>query len=445
MRAPDPNPRLEDEPLHRLHRRMRFVSAALATLLGFTGLPAAEPRAKSHLAFRQETLAAYQRKDYAAARAALLAALELRPDSPRYLHHLAAVSALAGDEKSALEYLRKLAALGVATAVERDADFARLQGKPEFNRVLQQLAANREPRGAAEVFAELPGRTGIIEGLAWRPRTDELFLSDVHHRCIWRRDRDGRITRYTEEGDEELLGIFGLALDEERNSLWAAMAALPEMSGFTAELKGRAALAEINLATSAVRRVIPVPGDGRDHGLGDVLVAPDGTVYATDSLAPIIWQLVPGEAELVKLVESPDFVSLQGLVLAGRTLIVADYANGLFAIDVKEGSVRALHPPPNATLLGLDGLLAVAGGILAVQNGVTPQRALRIGLSADRQTITEVKVLAAALPHFHDLTLVSAVAGRPAVIAGAGWDAAEAAKGKTPAAHTVRIFHLDLP
>lgn len=425
---------------------MRLVPSALFAAFLLAGfLPAAEPAPKTHLDYRKEAVAAYQRKDYAAARKALLAALELRPDSPRYLHNLAAVCALTGDEKAAIDYLRRLAALGVVTAVERDADFASLQGKPDFARVLQQLAANRDPQGEAEVFAELPGRTGIIEGIAYRPRTGDVFLSDVHNRCIWLRDRSGRLTRYTEESDEELLGFFGLAVDEERNALWATMTALPEMSGFTAEMKGRSALVEFDLTTSRLRRVIPVPGDGRDHGLGDLLVARDGTVYATDSMAPIIWQLVPGEAELVKFVESRDFGSLQGMVHSDRTLIVADYTNGLFAVDTQDGTVRAFAPPANATLLGIDGLLAIPGGILAVQNGVTPQRVLRLALSPDLKSITQVSVLAAALPNFTDLTLTAAVEGRPAVIAGAGWDLFDSARAKAPPAHTVRIYHLNLP
>ena len=154
--------------------------------------------------------------------------------------------------------------------IERDPDLASLQGTPEFARILHEFAAKRAPQGEAEIVAELPGRTGIIEGIAFRERTGDLFLSDVHHRCIWRRDREGRVARFTAE-DEELLGIFGIAIDEPRNTLWAAMSAVPEMAGYTPEMKGYAALAEFNLATSELRRVIPVPVDGREHGLGDLV------------------------------------------------------------------------------------------------------------------------------------------------------------------------------
>src|SRR4051812_6262303 len=243
----------------------RFASSALVLVSLF----AAEPGAKTHLEFRADAETAYQRKDYAEARDAMQAALALRPDSPRYLHTLAAFSALTGDAKAAFGYLHRLTALGIATNVERDPDFASLQGTPEFLKVIGELAANRAPQGAAEVVAELPNRTGVIEGIAFRERTGDVFLGDVHHRCIWRRDREGRIARWTAE-DDEVLGIFGVAIDEPRNTVWAAMTALPEMSDFTPDLKGVAGLASFNLLTSELRRVVEVPGDGRDHGIGDL-------------------------------------------------------------------------------------------------------------------------------------------------------------------------------
>jgi hypothetical protein len=424
---------------------MRFlVVLALASIAAPAPLASAQREEKSHLDYRAEADAAYHRRNYAAALEAAAAALQLRPDSPRYLHNLAALSALTGDEAAAMGYLRRLAALGVAVPVERDPDFATLQGKPAFLQVLQSFAAHREPRGEAEVVAELPGRTGILEGIAFRGRTGDVFFGDVHHRCIWRRDRTGQVTRFTAE-DDELLGVFGLALDEPRNRLWAAMTAIPEMAGFTPELKGRAALAEFNLATSELIQVVPIPNDGRDNGLGDLLVAPDGTVYATDSLAPVIWQLAPGAEEVEKVVDSPLFASLQGLVLSERTLLVADFSNGLFAVDLPTGNITALVPPRNTTLLGIDGIVAVPGGIVAVQNGVEPQRVLRIGLSPDLQSVTDVTVLAAALPHLGDLALITLINDRPTFIAGAGWDGFDPARARQPAAHTVRVFQVNLP
>jgi sugar lactone lactonase YvrE len=418
---------------------MRWLLPAI-----FLSAPLIAAPAKSHLDFRREAEAAYQRKDYPAARAATADALKLRPDSPRYLYNLAALCALLGQPAEAIDYLRRLTALGVVMPVQRNRDFASLQGTPEFFKILQAFSANGEPRGAAEVWAELPGRTGIIEGIAFRDRTGDVFLSDVHHRCIWRRDRNGHITRFTDD-DEDYVGIFGLAIDEPRNTLWAAMTALPEMAGFEADMKGYAALAEIDLTKGELRRVIAVPADGRDHGLGDVLLAGDGTVYVTDSMAPVIWQLAPGAEELQKVVDSPIFTSLQGMALLEKRLLVSDYSNGLFTVDIPTGDINALTPPPNTTLLGIDGIVRVGDTLIAVQNGIEPQRMLQIKLSPTWTGIVEVTVLAAAIPNLTDLGLATIANGLPTVIAGTGWDGFDPKNARQPPAHAVRLFQVALP
>jgi len=65
---------------------------------------------------------------------AFAAALKLRPDSPRYLYNVAAMSALSGDPAAAISHLRQLAMLGVHLPAQQDADFASLQGQPRSSR-----------------------------------------------------------------------------------------------------------------------------------------------------------------------------------------------------------------------------------------------------------------------------------------------------------------------
>jgi hypothetical protein len=174
------------------------------------------------------------------------------------------------------------------------------------------------------------------------------------------------------------------------------------------------------------------------------VVAPDGTVYASDSKAHVIWHLAPGAEDLQKLAESPAFGSLQGLAFVDRALIVADFSNGLFSVDLGTRESTPLAPPKNTTLVGIDGLVAIPGGLIATQNGVEPQRVLRIRLDSTQRTITEVTVLAAGQPGLTDLSLVTLVNDVPTVVAGAGWDLMDAAKAKVPPAHTVRVFQVRL-
>jgi sugar lactone lactonase YvrE len=309
---------------------------------------------------------------------------------------------------------------------------------------VRTINGHRQPRGRAALAFELPAMTGIVEGLAYRPATSEYFFGDVHHRCVWRRGPDGAVARFSAAG-AVLLGVFGLAVDEANHRLWLATSALPEIADYTPALKGQGALCTLDLTSGKVLRTYPLPADGRDHCLGDLLVAPDGTVYVTDSVAPVIWRLTPGADTLEPFVESPGFMSLQGLglVAGGSKLLVADYGNGLVLVDLASRQIRALAPPPDATLLGLDGLVVSGSDIIAVQNGLEPQRVVRIRLNAAADAVVGVAVLAAALPGFDDLTLITLVNGRPRVIAQSGWAGFDSPRA-TPPPHAVRIMTVGL-
>jgi len=388
--------------------------------------------------------AAYGRRDFVAARAAVTAALALQPDSPRLLHNLAALQSLTGEPASALATLRRIARLGVAPAIERDPDLASLQGTPAFRAVAGEFATLREPLGQTQTFAELPGRTGILDAVVFRERTSDLFLGDARLRCIWRRDRDGRVTRFTDE-DQDLLGVVALAIDEPNRTLWAGLSALPEMEGYTSAAKGRAALVAFSLVNGELLRTIDLPEDGRDHGVGALLVDAEGTLYATDSRAPVIWKVGLGAEEPEVVASSPAFLHLQGLLLQERHLLVADQEQGLFRVELAGGAVTALPPPRDTTLVGLGTLLRAPGGIVAVQGGVTPPRVLKIELSAGGDAVTTVTVLARALPHLEDLAGATLVEGLPTVIAGSGWEVPPAAPGQTTRGHAVRLLQVALP
>jgi hypothetical protein len=406
---------------------------------------ASAPPPQSHLDWRREAAQARARADFPAYLAATEAALSLRPDSPRYLLDLAGACALTGRPADALAALRRLAALGIFLPVETAPDLALLRNQPGFAEIARAMAANRQPRGHAAPVFELPAMTGIIEGLAYRPATGEFFFGDVHHRCVWRRGRDGTVTRFS-SSDGGLLGVFNLAVDEPRHLLWISTSALPEMSGYSEALKGRAALCGLDLATGRAVRTYPLPADGRNHCLGDLLLAPSGIVYLTDSFAPVVWQLRPGADQLEVLVESPVFGSLQGLglVAGGGKLLVTDYANGIFTIDLATQAVAALSPPAGTTLLGLDGLVVSGPDIIAVQNGVEPQRVVRIRLNARADAVTGFGVLAAALPGLDDLTLITLVAGRPRVVAQSGWAAFDHPQS-VPPPHAVLLMDIGPP
>lgn len=418
------------------------TSALLANVI----VAAAElPSAAQAMRLAREGAAAAEANDTATYLARMEAAAALRPDFPRILVNLAAAQVAAGQPDDALATLERLAAMGMSSPVEKSDDFAALRPRPEFKALVKKLAANLYPKGQGEVAFSLRDVTGLIEGIAWREKTDQFYFGDVNGRAVWRRDKDGRLSRLTPEGDK-LLGVFGLAIDEANGALWAATSAVPAMRGFTPEQDGTAALAEIDLETGAVRRTLPVmrrAGDRYSHVLGDLALAADGAVWVTDSGGPVLWRLAPGGAALEPAVEHAEFLSLQGIaLLPGGVAVLADHANGLLRVDLGTRDVRRLEPPPGTTLIGLDGLaLAPTGELLAIQNGLRPNRVLRLEFEGVAEAIATVTVIESG-----HLTMAAPSLGCIAgggdfhFIGNAGWTRFEDTGGQPSMPRSVPIF-----
>jgi len=421
----------------------------LALLMGQLSL-AQESDAAKAMALAREAAEAAAGGDLATYLARMKEAVALRPDFPRMLVNLAAAQVANDLPEEAVATLEQLAVLGLSSPVEKSAEFVAVRDRRDFQAVARKLAANLQSKGQGQIAFSLREVTGLIEGIAWREKTGDFFFGDVNGRAVWRRKPDGSLQRFSPDGDE-LLGVFGLAVDEIGGALWLATAAVPAMSGFAPEMDGMAALVQLDLDSGVVREIVAVPhagGGGGSHVFGDLALGRDGSVFVTDSGAPIIWHLAPGAHALELLVESEEFISLQGIVVSreGTELVVADHANGLLAIDLGSRSIRRLEAPPHTTLIGLDGLaLALNGDVVAIQNGLRPNRVLRIGLSANAGQIEGVEVLESG-----HLTMAApslgciAVDGQFFYIGNAGWTRFENTEGRPSEPRTVPIFRTRL-
>ncbi len=399
-----------------------------------------------HRVLMREAAAAAKAGDTAMVIAKFEAARALRPDYPRVIYNLARAYTAAGRRDDAMVQLQELAAMGLDFDIAQDDALAALRGRADYAALTMAFAAARASTGADEMAWAITGMDGIIESVATHPVTLENFFGDVRNRCIWYRDTSGpsAVMKIFSAETDGLLGVFALKFSADGQTLWASSSALPEMKGYSETDKGRAFLAAYDLETRKLRRTYPLPADGREHVLGDFVLSADGSVFVSDSTAPVIWRLSPGGDHLQKWLEHGDFLSLQGLTFSpdGRRLIVADYANGLWSIDTSSHAVRLLPPPPHATLFGIDGLYAAPGGLIAVQNGVNPTRILRLALGADGQP-TEVRILRSGHPAMSDVALGQVFNGHFDFVGNSGWALYDDPKA-TPAPRDVLILSTRL-
>jgi sugar lactone lactonase YvrE len=361
------------------------VAAQTSAPDGGRSSPVADSAAMARAAYGR-AIAAYRKKDIATARTEMARAAAAWPTQQAYLENSLGLAALAHDTVDVARWLDRLAGLGIGRGAPDDSSFRRLAGAPVYEAALQRLKAATAPVPRSHVRLTLADTLLYPEGVAFDSRTARWFVGSVRQRRIVVVERDGTAHDFVRPAADGIGGVFGMAVDEARRTLWVATTSLARMQDFAVTDSGRVGVYGYDIDTGRLRRHVWAPRDSSvSHTFGDVAVAPNGDVYASDSQAPWIFRLAAGGDSLERFATHPLFRSLQGMAVTpdGATMYVADYSHGLMRLDLRSRSVTPLRVPPNVTLLGVDGLYLHRGALIGVQNGVAPARIARFCLDAD--------------------------------------------------------------
>jgi sugar lactone lactonase YvrE len=334
-------------------------------------------------------VAAYRQKDIATARIEMARAAAAWPTQQAYLENSLGLAALAHDTADVARWLDRLARLGIGSGVA-DSSFRGFAGAPAYEAAVQRLEAATAPVPRSHVRLTLADTMMHPEGVAFDPRTGRWFVGSIRQRRVMVVERDGTPHDFVHPAADGIGGVFGMAVDEARRTLWVATTSLPRMQDFAVTDSGRVGVYGYDVDTGRLRRRAWAPRDSSvSHTFGDVAVAPNGDVYASDSQAPWLFRLAAGGDSLERFATHPLFRSLQSMAVTpdGMTMYVADYSHGLMRVDLRSHlrsrAVTRLRAPPDVTLLGVDGLYLHRGALIGVQNGIAPARIARFCLDAD--------------------------------------------------------------
>ena len=281
-----------------------------------------------------------------------------------------------------------------------------------------------EPFGGYQQVAALPGTHAMPEALAYDNASSRLFVGTV---------RDGRIlvhdgeqwTTFAEPSTvPDLMAVFSLLVDRERNQLIVATGMTRQYRHFSDNLRGRTAIVRLDLESGdhiSTHRVMP---GSMPHLLGSLVLADDGTVFAADTASPLIFRLRPEDAQPQIYFGTQGLISLRGLALDPnrQLLYVADYDLGIFVVPADNANQAwKLGVPDTLNEGGIDGLYWWDDHLVAIQNGISPQRVVRMALAEDGRSVSGVAPVVAALEPF-DVPTYGAMRGSELVfLAGSHW------------------------
>ena len=192
--------------------------------------------------------------------------------------------------------------------------------------------------------------------------------------------------------------------------------------GYRPERKGKSALLKFDLeAFRLIKRY--EPGDGKEHALGDMTVASNGDAYVSDGLSGDVYVVKHDNDKLTPLVPAGVFVSPQTPALnkSESILYVPDYAEGIAAIQLATGKIQWLRTTTPLALEGIDGLYWTETGLIATQNGTSPERVVRFHFR-NESVLDSFKVIEANWPGLGDPTHGVLVGNVFYFIVNSGWD-----------------------
>lgn len=368
---------------------------------------------------RAELVAAYEAQDFTAMQVAAIKSLDARPGYPGALFNLAYAKALDEDYKGSLQILQDLADSGVDYRAAEIGDLAPLQSEPEWQAYADAVEALNEPVGEATIAFTFSDGSFIPEGIV--ADGNSLLLGSIRHGYIERLgESPATLSQPLTAGH---WSVFGMRKGPD-GGLWYVSAAVPEFANVNEASHGLTGLFRLDLKSgeTTVRNVLPkqdVP-----LVLGDLVFADDDTIYATESLAGALYRYTLSTNEITQVVAPGVLRSMQGLVLdaSGEHLYVADYVGGLFRINLQDYSVQRVTADTNTTLFGIDGLYRHGNELIAIQNGIRPNRVVGFSLADDGKSVIKTRVLARKLPEMDEPTLGTIVGDEFLFIANSHWN-----------------------
>ena len=366
----------------------------------------------SVVTLRQLASKAYYEKQYGDFVQVMEKLHQLRPYNSEYMFQLTLAYGLADKKTPAYNMMLIMQRQGLSYDFDQTPDSANLRGTDLYKYLNDLMIKAGEPWGGAESAFYLPADILLAEAIDWDPVNQVFLVGSVVDGRILRVTREGKVSTLVKPDKENgLWGVFDIKVDAERGEFWVSSAAVQQYKDFKKDDAGQSGLFRFDLKTGQFKKRYPA-STREPHSLANLALAKDGTIYVADSIKPVILRLEEGAAQPEPFLASPYFVSIRGIALTDndQKLYIADHERGVVMVNLKDKAATPLAVLDNLNLGGIDGLYVWQNHLVLIQNGILPQRVVRLELAKDGIQVANVRPLQVAHPQF-DLPNFGAVVG----------------------------------
>ncbi|HLF29887.1 MAG TPA: hypothetical protein VI566_02530 [Xanthomonadales bacterium] len=346
---------------------------------------------------------AYEAGDYMRFIQANIQLRKLRPFAQQYMVGMVVGGALIGRAKTAYNSMHVMQQQGLSYDFNSTEDTQSVRGTEVYDYLNGLLIEAGKPMGEGRVAFTLPPAAVRPEAITWDDSRGSFLVGTAEGGVVLAVTPGGEIEELLRASDENgLLAITGVAVDAARKKLWLSSAGVPGYTGLEQADLGRGALFEFNLDSLELINRYAIPEDGLPHVPGSLELTPAGDVYLIDRVVPMVFRKMAGSESLEPYLASREMLGFMDLALSddGKTLYLADADLGILVVDLENGSSASLGGPETLNLGGISGLSYSEGSLFMVQNGITPQRLMRLQLDPAGKEVSNVTPLAIALPEF---------------------------------------------
>ncbi|MCW8925412.1 MAG: hypothetical protein OQJ84_04070 [Xanthomonadales bacterium] len=346
---------------------------------------------------------AYADGDHATLVSSLERVHQARPYNSEYMYRLALAYALQDNKSRAYDLMLRMQQQGLAYDFTQTDDSKNIRGTEVFDYVNNLMLQAAKPSGEVSAVFTLPDEVIMPESLAWDPTRGKYLVGTIAEGQVLAVSESGQVEELIRADNENgMWAVLDILVDESRNRLWVSSAAIPAFRNFSPIDKGRSALYEFDLKSLELVHRYPVPVDGRPHALGSLAQNMAGDIFVADRALPLIYTRRAGEAKLKSVLAVRDAVSLRDIAMQpdGRIMYIADHEMGITIVDFQSKQSGKLITPETLNLGGIDGMLLWDNHLVIIQNGISPQRVMRLALDASGTKVEAVRPLAVAQPVF---------------------------------------------